>query len=395
VLVVDEESKLLNRGFIVLFLCNLLLFMNMQLILPTLPVYLKETFHANDFFASLSTTTFSVSAIAARIFSAKSLQKGQTALVLFLGLGIAVLSTAGYYWCGTLFLILLLRTTFGVGFGMVSTTFPTIVSRVLPMRRMGEGMGYFGLSTSVALSIGPMIGLSLMKQFSYTYIIVGAVTALILIFPLVLSVKEYAFGTGKTVKSGPAKWFDRRLVLPGVLLLLLTSVQGCMLSFMAIYGKEIQLSHVEYFFLFSPVTMILVRPIYGMLFDRKGEAAGLISGAVFMMISLFLLSNSPGMTEFVFSAIAHGVGIGALYSTIQAWMIRIVTQKESATANSMFLNSLDFGIGFGSMTLGMVAARAGYVTMYHVCILFMAAFLAIFLSSLWIARGKKRNSEMV
>ena len=61
-----------------------------------------------------------------------------------------------------------MRVLFGIGFGMTSTSFPTMASDVIPIKRLGEGMGYFGLSTTLAMSIGPMIGLTLLQDGVHT-----------------------------------------------------------------------------------------------------------------------------------------------------------------------------------------------------------------------------------
>lgn len=162
----QSSERLWTTSFITLTLCNLLLFIGLQMTLSTLPAYAESALHASPVQVSLVTSLFAFSAIASRLFSAKAMEKGGRNLLIFLGLAIALSAVAGYYFAGSIFTLLAFRILFGIGFGMASTAFPTMASDVIPIRRMGEGMGYFGLSTSLAMSAGPLIGLSLLQDLA-------------------------------------------------------------------------------------------------------------------------------------------------------------------------------------------------------------------------------------
>lgn len=156
-------ERLWTQSFVTLTLCNLLLFTGLQMTLSTLPVYAKSSLAATSVQISLVTSLFALSAIASRLFAAKAMEKGGRDLLIFLGVSLCLAAVTGYYWSGTITVLLLMRVLFGIGFGMASTAFSTMASDIIPIRRMGEGMGYFGLSTSLAMSAGPLIGLSLLQ----------------------------------------------------------------------------------------------------------------------------------------------------------------------------------------------------------------------------------------
>ncbi|KAI7248725.1 hypothetical protein KC345_g11829, partial [Hortaea werneckii] len=151
---------------------------------------LQGTLNASSVQVSLVTSLFALSAIASRLFSAKAMEKGGRNLLIFLGLAVSLAAVAGYYFAGSIAVMLLLRMLFGIGFGMASTAFPTMASDVIPIRRMGEGMGYFGLSTSLAMSAGPLIGLSLLQGPGFGSLLLCTAAALALIFPLGFSLAK-------------------------------------------------------------------------------------------------------------------------------------------------------------------------------------------------------------
>ncbi len=66
------------------------------------------------------------------------------------------------------FLLLAVRILHGAGFGITTTTYGTVVSDLIPSARRGEGMGYFGLSGTLAMALGPLIGLWLMQTYNFT-----------------------------------------------------------------------------------------------------------------------------------------------------------------------------------------------------------------------------------
>lgn len=41
-------------------------------------------------------------------------------------------------------------------FELATTYFATLVAEVIPKERRGEGMGYFGVGETVAVSVGPL-----------------------------------------------------------------------------------------------------------------------------------------------------------------------------------------------------------------------------------------------
>ena len=71
----STQVKLWTTDFILLMLCNFLLFLQLHMIVSPLPSYVQERFHANAFEVSLFTCLFALSAIAARLYSAKALEK--------------------------------------------------------------------------------------------------------------------------------------------------------------------------------------------------------------------------------------------------------------------------------------------------------------------------------
>lgn len=385
-------SKLWTRDFVLLTVSNLFLYLNLQMITPALPAYVTERFGAGQWTVSLVISLFALAAIVTRIFAGAWLKRGRTALILLLGLTVYMLATASYYAAGTLALFLLIRILYGIGFGVSSTAFGTLVSDIIPIRRMGEGMGYFGLSTSLSMSAAPVIGLWLLGSYGIgTLILVSSLLA-ILIIPLSLLIRSTPAAPKPASAPSPAAAPDTRgtykqVALPCFLNMLLSITYGGLISYLALFGKEVHIGNVGWFFLCNAGAVLLVRPVAGKIFDKKGHIAVLPPGALMVAVGLVLLSYTSSMAGLLASALCYGIGYGILQPSLQAWTVKQVNPEMRGTANGTFYNSIDLGIALGSLLLGGIASGTSYSTMYLLSALAMLLFLAIYVSGT-LVKGK-------
>ncbi|MBE1440737.1 MFS transporter [Paenibacillus sp. OAS669] len=400
----SSSSRLWTMNFIFLTLCNLCVYLNIQMITPSLPAHVSSKFGSSGTTISFVISLFAISAIVMRLFAAKLFAMFGEKRLMFIGLIIFAVSTAGYAFMHVLGALLVLRVIYGIGFALAGTAFGTLVSEIIPKHRMGEGMGYFGLSTSLSMSIAPVIGLWLLNAYGFnTLISVTSVLALV-VFPLAAFIRFPAKQTDRgqasagNTSSGQAQTkngvWESGALFPCGLNLLLSVTYGGLITFLALFGKEVSLGNVGWFFLFNALMVLVVRPFSGKLFDRKGHAAVLPPGALFTAIGLLLLSYTSGMTLLVISAFCYGIGYGMLQPSLQAWTIQRSAPERRATATGMFYNSIDLGIAIGSVCLGFVAAGTGYAGMYRVSAVSMLLFLIFYAAHVIGSKRRQTVSKL-
>ncbi|WP_246120547.1 MFS transporter [Cohnella terricola] len=391
----NQSTRLWTKSFIALTISSFLLFLNLQMLLAAFPSYVQKKFQADDMTLSLVTSVFALSAIVARFVTAALMRKVGRKALLYTGLGIGAVVTLIYILANSIGSLLLMRVGYGIGFGMASTIIPTLVSRIIPASRMGEGIGYFGLSTSLAMSIGPMIGLNVMKEAGFDKLAMAGAATLLLAFPILLLTRAIPPQPRNPVSSSTGTRekvpFNKRLIFPASLNVLLAITYGGLLSFIALFGESVHLEQVGLFFLFNAITIIIIRPISGKVFDRKGHAAVLIPAVICVISSLAVLSYATTMPLLIISALLYGLGFGAIQPTIQAWMLRSSAQAQYGMANSMFYNSTDLGVASGAFILGAISAATDYAVMYRYAAGFMALFLVLFAAVHF--RAKTLNKE--
>jgi len=395
----QSRAPLWTRPFIALTASFFLLFLSLQMLISSFPAYVEEEFHVGNVQVSMVTSVFALSAIVARFATAALMRRFTRMKLLLVGLVIAGITTALYTVVGDFYSFLGLRIGYGIGFGMASTILPTYVSGIIPVKRMGEGIAYFGLSTSLAMSIGPSIGLNVMDQSGFGPLTMVGLASIVLIFPVLLLSRskrtaiETEIQAPKTTASGkPAKiGVSRSLVFPVILNAMLSLTYSGLLSFLVLFGKTVHIEQVGLFFLFNAVTIILIRPISGRIFDRRGHRAVLIPAGLLVAISMVMLSNAHSMAMLIAAALIYGLGFGAVQATIQAWMIRSSKPEQYGMANSMYYNSTDFGIAIGSILLGVVSSATSYSTMYLYSAGVMALFAVLVVVQALIAVRKSKS----
>ncbi|MCF6094636.1 MFS transporter [Microaerobacter geothermalis] len=383
-----HNPPLWTKDFVLISLSNLFLFTSFQMLIPTLPAYVED--HGGDEFAvGLVIGLFTISALLTRPFAGKALDTIGRRKVLFSGLLIFIASVMGYYWMTSVLLILLIRLIHGIGWGMATTTYGTIVSDLIPPQRRGEGMGYFGLSSNLAMAIGPFFGIWVMNEYGFG--VLFFISTILVISAALLSQIIHYHNTpeiGKEEKSSRLNGLlERKAFFPSLLVMLLAFTYGGIVSFITLFGDEVHIKNVGWFFLANAGMIMLIRPFAGMLFDKKGHVWVLLPGALFSIAGLFLLSYTTNLYTLIISSILYGAGFGTIQPSLQAWTIHRVAPERRGAANGTFYSAFDLGIGAGAMLLGLVAKWSSYSMMYRLSVFFLGLYLVIYVY--YLIKGKK------
>ena len=72
-----------------------------------------------------------------------------------------------YNIASTIVLLAVLRVIHGVTWAVSTTAVGTTITDIIPDSRRGEGMGWYGMAMTIAMAIGPMIGLWVVQNYSF------------------------------------------------------------------------------------------------------------------------------------------------------------------------------------------------------------------------------------
>jgi MFS family permease len=279
--------------------------------------------------------------------------------------------------------MIITRIFHGIGFGLTTTFSAAIAADIIPASRRGEGIGYFGLGSTVAMALAPAAGVWLVNSYGYSmmFAVAAAVTVLAL-FGTRMSHVPVIPVTRMPKGSLVDKLFERGTGTPALLTMLFGLSYGSVNTFVAMLAKEAHIADAGYFFILGTICVFLSRPIGGRVFDRKGSAWIILPGAVLFLAALLILINTTSLVMLLAASVLYGFGGGFLLPALITWMLNLVKTERRSAASATFYNMLDVGTSAGAIILGAIAERIGFIKMYLFSAAAMAVFLGVFIAHL-------------
>ncbi|MFD2444406.1 MFS transporter [Bacillus sp. CGMCC 1.16607] len=390
----DKSTRLWTKDFISISFSNFFLFMTFYFLLVSLPVMVIQQFDGSKTEAGLITTVFLISAILIRPIAGVGIEKFGIRSILLTALIIFLFASILYFFAPSLSILLVVRFLHGIGFGMATTATGGLVANIVPDSRRGEGMGYFIMSSNLAMVLGPFIGLTSIQLWDSKVLFSISVFCAMLALLAGLNVH---FPTSKQkdkihVPFRFQNFFEPSAVPISLVGAFFAIVYSGVLSFVSVYAKEIGLIEVSsIFFVVYAAVLLLSRPFTGRWFDRFGPNVIIFPCIILFAIGLFLLSVSHSASVFLISAALIGVGWGTIFPSLQTIAIQKAAPGRSATATATYLSIFDTGIGFGSFIVGMVVAEIGFRAFYINGSLYALVGLIVY----YVLHARKQPSTLV
>lgn len=369
------KDRLMTSSYCFILAANFLLYFGFWLLIPVFPFYLSEIFHVSNSTIGIVLSCYTVSSLCIRPFSGYLLDAFARKPLYLFAYFIFMLVFAGYMLASLLTVFIILRVVHGFSFGMVTVGGNTVVIDIMPSSRRGEGLGYYGLTNNIAMSIGPMFGLFLHSGgASYITIFSYALVSCALGFLCAWLVKT---PYKPPVKREPIS-FDRFILLKGLpagfSLLLLSIPYGMTTNYVAMYARQIGITaETGFFFTFMALGMAVSRLFSGRLVD-KGMVTQVISTGIYLVCFCYFGLTACGwlvdwnyqVTTVLFFMIALllGIGFGTMFPAYNTLFVNLAPNNQRGTATSTYLTSWDVGIGIGMLTGGYIAEIATFRMAY-------------------------------
>jgi len=433
-------GEIFTRDFVILATIYLAMFFGFQMTNVGIPVYMAQL-GASAQIVGLAATLLTVTATVVRIFAGPMLDRfGRTGLLLG-GIAIMTCSIFSYAVFPIVGVIMGLRLIQGIGWGAGSTASSTIAADIIPKRRFAEGMGYFAMTNALSSAIAPAVSIELAQGAGGAYMVY--VAAGITCLALILAIIQVALNRRKkgaptqsatlteakskpeidrpaetldgraanherksnplmpaqpssdrTPKEGPefnphtgtptstsrlGKIFERRAIIPGLLMLLVNIGFGCITTFIALHAAHQGVGNVTPYFVAYAIVTLVSRPLIGKLIDRYGYLIPAVLSTLCTAGTLVLIAASNSTALFILAGFFGGLGLGTAMSTFQAMAVANVEPWRRGVATSTFMIAFDLGIALGQFSGGFIAGAFGYGTMFYLVAFFpLAACLLSF-----------------
>lgn len=372
-------EKLWTKSFIQMTLTLFFLFFGFYLLIPTLPLYVVEL-GGNDTDVGLIMGLFTLAAVVARPIIGGLLDRYGRKIFIIIGLIFFTIGLFAYHWAMTVVFLLALRLIHGVSWAMSTTAIGTAVTDMIPASRRGEGMGWYGMSITIAMAVGPLIGVWLIQSFSFASLlnVATGLSVIAILFALTTNIPKIDLQqTGKIVL------FERSVFSITLVMFFLAFTYGGIMTFLPLFVETIQVNAGTFFLIYA-ISLAATRPFAGKLADKRGESIVVIPSFFILISALIVLSFSTGLTGIVITAILYGIGFGAAQPVLQAATINLVPPEKRGVANASFFTAFDLGIGLGSIILGFVSRMVGFERLFLVCV--VSAVLSFVIYMLFVKK---------
>lgn len=373
------NERIWTRNFIFLIFSNFLMFVTYYAILSALPIYLVDEIHATKMQVGIVVGAYTIASVIARPFAGFTLDRFGRRVIFLVTLLIYSFLFTGYLVAVTIFSLILLRLAQGLTWGFTTVSASTIAVDNIPVSKRGEGIGYFALSTTLGMSVGPVVGLFIGHRWGFTAMFVSGcfISFASLVCAYAIHLRK-RFIVGKRIDLKLDSMFDKNSIRPSFNVFITMIAYGGLLSFIALYGQEIGIQNSSLYFLIFSIGIAAARITAGKVFDRNGPGNLITVCLILLLIGFPTLAIAKNEILFYLSAIIIGFGNGVIFPTFQSMVNNLADSAHRGAANSTLYTAVDLGMGSGMILAGLIAQHVSISAIFWTDTLVCAAGLVFF-----------------
>jgi MFS family permease len=375
---VADRDRLFTPRFLTMCAFTFTVFLSAFQLLPTAPfriLALGGSEAEAGLFLGLLTYA---SAASAPFTGALADRVGRRRMLVVCGLVISGFSV-GYAIPATYRLPLVLAFFHGLFWSGLLSASAAYLTDMVPERRRAEGIGYWGLSTIVAVAVAPGLGLWIYHR-GWLWLCASTGALNLAMAGIAWTLPE---GAVRPREAGE-RLFSRQLVEWRVLLLSLTLFlysfgYGAITSFAGLYATARSVHPASLYYTTFALAVLVTRPTVARFADRAGHRRVLYPCLVLIAIGLGILASWDTRRGMIASGLVFGVGFGAAYPVYVAHVLRHVRAERRGAAFGAVLAAFDTGIGTGSIVTGVLVERWSYGVAFGAAACLAALSLPYFL----------------
>jgi MFS family permease len=383
-----QRPKLGSFIFTVIVITSLCSFIVGQGLNSGMSVYL-DNIGQSTVLSGILAAVFSASAGLARIICGPIIDRSGRYRAIIAG---TIMLFAGTLACAdvhTVWGLIVCRMLQGIGFGAATTATAAAAADALPLERLGEGIGYFGLGQAIAMSIGPALALFLAgtDPASNMFFGLACIAGVAVICGALCTYEKHVDRlpetaayrmqiernqtAGKTEGRAPLKTIRdalklsnllERNALPGALpILVLSPAFGFGIFFVGLYGTTIGVDSPGLFFTISALTMVICRLASGRFMDAIAPITLATLYTATGLVAYGLLIAAPAQPALFYAAgLFYGITLGISMPLNQTVAVRNTPPARWGKASAVFLLANDIGIGLSTLIWGFTNQIFGF-----------------------------------
>ncbi len=365
----QPRDKLWTYQFILLLIIGIVSGAATQMVTPLIMEY-AVNLGAPMTIAATIASIISITALFLRPFSGMLSDKFNRRTVLIISTMLAGICILGYSFSSTPGMMIGIRIVHGIAFAFMGVSNMAFATDYIPVSRMGEGIGWYGLSIIAAQAFGPGLGVYLADNFSYSIsfvcsaILCAASVALMFTIPAKRTAGSISKNT--IAKKSISDYIEIRILLPAVTLGMFSVVNSLVGNYLKLIASERSIPNIGLFFTVYSVTVFACRPFAGRLQDKRGLSVVLYPALIITAVSMVLIGKANSLWIILVAAALKGIGQGTGSPSIQAECIKELGHGKAGVATSTCYIGQDLGMIVGPIAGSFVYNSKGYVGVFYV-----------------------------
>jgi len=330
-----------------------------------------------------------------------------------------------------LIVLLVIRLINGAGMSLATTSSGAAVPDIVPKARLAEGVGIYGILSTVAQALGPLLALAIvnsgegMAGFTRLFFVSAAFCAISAIAGCFIRyerkqkrerAKEQTLevapehkqpepepimeqgAPGSIEVSRPEKTFlgfDYRVLIVSIVVIINYFGLSSVLSFLTLYGKTrgFAIEYIGWFFFASAAGVMISRLFCGKIVDRRGADVVVIPGFLVLATAFFIIPLMPSLPFLVCIGLPYGIAVGAVNPSLNAIMFKRSSPKRRGTASAAFYLSIDVGIMAGAPVMGLIADTFSFTWVYWLSSVSIIVALLLYILIVSEKRYQRRSAD--
>lgn len=275
-------------------------------------------------------------------------------------------------------LLLVVACVHGFFWSALLSSNSAIISEIIPESRRTEGIAFWGMASTIAVGVAPIVGLLLYKKSWMTLCIELATLAVVMVF-LAARIHEQPRDREEKLNLDIRGLVDLRVVMVALSLFVVSISYGSVTSYVALLSEERRILPTSLFFTVTAIAILVSRFFTARIGDVYGARALLIPSCALIAPGVLLLAFADSVWTMSLAAVLYGIGFGGAYPAFVTYVLPRTDPRRRAAVFGSILWAFDTGIGTGSFVTGQIVDARGFQTAFVVCAGIAALSVPIFL----------------
>jgi MFS family permease len=362
----QPAGRLLSKPFVLVVLAEFAACLAIGMLLVVLPVYADGPLDAGSVGVGLAVAAVSPALLVFQPIAGRIGDRRGRRILIVVGAFVAAGSIAAYTAADSLESLVVLRVVSGIGEGLILVGGATMITDLAPESRRGEAVSLYSLGLWGGFAIGPLLGEAILGDERYDAVWLAAAGCCVLAGAIGLALPETR-PVATTEEKSSSRLIHPAAIRPGVVLIALLFAFAGFGAFVALYARDLGLDGGGAVFLVFSAGVGATRVVARRVPDRLG--AKRTSGSALVLVSAGLLTigvwnTSVGLfTGTVVFAVGHAFAFPALMTLA----VSGAPAAERSSVVGTFSACAEIGFAVGAISLGAIAAVAGYDGVFVVC----------------------------